>query len=269
MDGPPAARFSDRLNAFALDGSIFASGFVLSMLAIIVSRGNPVTAPSFVTAWAAGWGAAFVMYHAYFGSEGRQTLGKRLFGLAVVDADGEAPGFGAAVTRTLGYFVSSLFLNAGFLWALRQERRAWHDKIAGTRVIEAEERSPRFRLVSAACAWLLAAAMAGTWFAAVVVAPSMARMKLLAEARIGLNSLAVLQNEHKAANGAYATELSVLLAGRTPEAIEVKRALHFHLDQESVKITAGDDWYEIEADAWDDKRTRLTLRWPSEGRGGP
>lgn len=269
MDGLPAARFGDRLNAFALDGSIFASGCVATMVGVVVARGAAEPPASFVAAWAALWAAMFVLYHSYFGSEGRQTLGKRLFGLAVVDAEGEAPGFGAALIRAAGYFASSLFLNAGFLWALRKEKRAWHDKLAGTRVVEVEERSGTFRTASTACAWTLAITMMLAWVAAVGVAPGMARMKLMAEARVGLTSLAVLQNEHKAATGAYTTDLGVLLGGTTPEAIEVRRALNFHLDQASVRIEAGDDWYTIEAVAWDKKRTAFRLTGPEARIAAP
>lgn len=262
MDAPAPARFGDRLNAFVLDASLFACACVLSALAVIASRGGAEAAAGFAAAWAAGWAAAFVLYHAFFGSEGRRTLGKRLFGLAVVDSAGEPPGFGAALGRALGYFASSFLFNAGFLWALRKDGRAWHDLLAGTRVVEENPGGPGFRAASAAASWLLAGAMAAAWFFLVVVAPGMARMQLLAQARVGLKSLAVLEDEHKKATGAYTDDLGVLLGGASPEAAEVKRALRFHLDQETVRLTAREDGYAIEAAAHDDKRTVLRLEGP-------
>ncbi len=66
-----------------------------------------------------------------------QTLGKKVFGLKVVRADGSAPGFGTALLRqTVGYFVSNLVFGLGFLWvAFEPNNRGWHDLIAGTYVV--------------------------------------------------------------------------------------------------------------------------------------
>ena len=66
-----------------------------------------------------------------------QTLGKKVFGLKVVRADGSAPGFGTALLRqTVGYFVSNLLFGLGFLWvAFEPNNRGWHDLIAGTYVV--------------------------------------------------------------------------------------------------------------------------------------
>jgi uncharacterized RDD family membrane protein YckC len=66
------------------------------------------------------------------------TIGKKVFGLKVVKADGTPPGFGRALLRqTIGYFVSSFFW-LGFIWiAFDPQRQGWHDKIAGTYVVRA------------------------------------------------------------------------------------------------------------------------------------
>lgn len=66
------------------------------------------------------------------------TPGKRLLGLRVVDAQ-----TGAHLTpmqstlRYLGYFVSAMPMCFGFFWVLWDEKnQAWHDKIAGTLVVQ-------------------------------------------------------------------------------------------------------------------------------------
>jgi uncharacterized RDD family membrane protein YckC len=71
---------------------------------------------------------------------GGQTIGKLIVGIRVVGADGEVVPLGTAFLRHLGYFASSAFLGLGFVMAaLRVDRRALHDLIAGTRV----ERLPK------------------------------------------------------------------------------------------------------------------------------
>ncbi|OGK77237.1 MAG: hypothetical protein A2W08_02250 [Candidatus Rokubacteria bacterium RBG_16_73_20] len=67
---------------------------------------------------------------------GGQTLGKMLAGARVVADDGGPLTLGAAVLRYLAYFVSWATLGFGYVMAgLRQDRRALHDLIAGTRVV--------------------------------------------------------------------------------------------------------------------------------------
>lgn len=69
-----------------------------------------------------------------------QTIGKRIVGVRVVRFDGERMRAGNAVRRIVMYFVSMLPLFLGFIWILiDDERRGWHDKVAGTCVIYAWE----------------------------------------------------------------------------------------------------------------------------------
>ena len=78
-----------------------------------------------------------------------------------------------------------------------------------------------------------------------------------------LKSLAVLEDEHKQATGAYTADLGVLLNGKSEEAVEVRRALRYHLNQESVRIAVDREAYAIEAEAHDPKRTVLRLEGPA------
>jgi uncharacterized RDD family membrane protein YckC len=75
-------------------------------------------------------------YFLFFWSLSGQTLGKLLTGSRVVDRRGRALGFGRAAMRLAAMFVAALPLGAGFigLWT-DPERRGWHDRIAGTKVI--------------------------------------------------------------------------------------------------------------------------------------
>ena len=87
------------------------------------------------------WGllAVIVFPMAYFiiceGACG-QTLGKRLFSLVVVSAEGQPIGYGRALARLLTLPYSLLPVGLGILWAaLPPAKRAWHDYISATKVV--------------------------------------------------------------------------------------------------------------------------------------
>lgn len=79
----------------------------------------------------------FTVYFVYFLTHGGQTPGKQVLGIKVVAIDGgEVDGFRAAL-RTMGYAFSWFLFGLGYLWAgMDRHRQTWHDKIAGTVVLE-------------------------------------------------------------------------------------------------------------------------------------
>jgi uncharacterized RDD family membrane protein YckC len=65
-----------------------------------------------------------------------QTLGKRLFSLVVVSAEGQPIGYGRAFARLLTLPYSLFPAGIGILWAaLPPAKRAWHDYISATKVV--------------------------------------------------------------------------------------------------------------------------------------
>jgi uncharacterized RDD family membrane protein YckC len=64
-----------------------------------------------------------------------QTPGKWLFGLRVVPVGGGRLTVRQALLRVAGYALSALSFYVGFLWVLGPQRRAWHDRLAGTEVV--------------------------------------------------------------------------------------------------------------------------------------
>jgi uncharacterized RDD family membrane protein YckC len=69
-----------------------------------------------------------------------RTLGKGVMGLKVVHVRGRSISFGIALRRLIGYYCSAIVLFLGFIWVLvDDDRRGWHDKMAGTCVIYASE----------------------------------------------------------------------------------------------------------------------------------
>ena len=66
------------------------------------------------------------------------TLGMAVFNIKVVRSDETPVGFFRAGLRgTFGYWISGLIFGLGFIWAaFNTERKAWHDKIFDTIVVE-------------------------------------------------------------------------------------------------------------------------------------
>lgn len=72
-----------------------------------------------------------------------RTLGKGLMGIRVVGKDGRQLPVVRALLRTVAYLISLVPLFAGFLWILiDKDRRGWHDHIAGSRVVFADNARP-------------------------------------------------------------------------------------------------------------------------------
>jgi uncharacterized RDD family membrane protein YckC len=79
-------------------------------------------------------GIVIVSFWRYCGA----TPGKLAVGVKIVDAQtGNPPSTGRLVVRLLCYLLSALPLYLGFLWvAIDRRKQGWHDKIAGTVVIQ-------------------------------------------------------------------------------------------------------------------------------------
>jgi len=122
----PRAKFWIRFGASFLDGVI-----------LLVPYGVLVVAFGFET----GRGLSLLVSAAYFtvleGGPSGQTLGKKLFGIRVIDLRIGGPiGPGRAFIRWLGRFVSGIVFGLGYLWMLwDKEKQTWHDKMAGAIVV--------------------------------------------------------------------------------------------------------------------------------------
>ena len=83
---------------------------------------------------------AGVLYYSLLeGGAAGQTLGKRLCGIRVVDADTYQPGIGVGrgVGRWAARFLSQIPCGLGYLWMLWDPRKqTWHDKLVRTVVVK-------------------------------------------------------------------------------------------------------------------------------------
>ena len=72
------------------------------------------------------------------------TPGKMAIQAKIVDAQtGAAPGLGQCVLRYITYLLSMLPLGLGLIWVgFDRLKQGWHDKIAGTVVVQPKNRKP-------------------------------------------------------------------------------------------------------------------------------
>jgi uncharacterized RDD family membrane protein YckC len=151
--GPaPGVRFAGhggRLVAYIVDG--FIVGIVIAVMSVVLVGILAASTNSSGEPSGAAIGAAFVwlfvalavsiLYFPWFWARGGQTPGMRIFRLRVVrDSDGGPIGWGSAILRWIGLAIidSIVFgIPIGLIWIfIDKRRRAWHDLIAGTIVIE-------------------------------------------------------------------------------------------------------------------------------------
>jgi uncharacterized RDD family membrane protein YckC len=142
-DGGPApgiefATPGARLVAYIVDGLV---QFGLTILLILA------TAVLAVIFWPLGLvtgiaaGLFLLLYFPYFWQRSGQTPGMKLMQIRVVrDADGGPIGWGPAILRLIGYYVSAFVFYIGYIWIFIDKRkRGWHDLIAGTVVVKAPD----------------------------------------------------------------------------------------------------------------------------------
>ncbi len=76
-------------------------------------------------------------YFIIFWATTGQTLGKMAMGIKIINTNGSSLTFGKAILRYVGYIISSIPFSLGFVWAgFDARRQGWHDKIAGTYVVQ-------------------------------------------------------------------------------------------------------------------------------------
>lgn len=88
------------------------------------------------------WGLPALWFIGFWAWQGA-TPGKLVAGIRVIDArSGGRPRPAQAALRWLGYLLGALSGGLGFAWALLDpdERRGWHDRLAGTRVVKRQRR---------------------------------------------------------------------------------------------------------------------------------
>lgn len=142
----PRVGFGTRLAAGAVDWIILIAAAAIAAAVLRLAGGvMPLEPASFARAPAVCWGywlvsaAGAAAYFILLTAGGGQTPGKQAMSIAVVQRDGTAPRLRSAGIAFAGSIVSLAVFGLGYLAILIDpERRAWHDRWAGTMVVSLE-----------------------------------------------------------------------------------------------------------------------------------
>ena len=129
-----------RVVAYIIDGIILGivGGVIYAVLGVNLSDPNSFQSTCYQGAQGANLVISFVYFAGLWTVMGA-SLGQRIFGMRVVDANtGQPIGFGKAALRWLGLLISFLVCFIGVIWvAFDGRKQGWMDKIAGTVVLRA------------------------------------------------------------------------------------------------------------------------------------
>ena len=118
-----------RLYAFTID---------LGLIFLVIFTVAPVSGDAMFSAEAAPQDLVF--FFGYFvipTTIWGRTPGKWVAGIVVVSSDGRTPGPAAIPREMIGRFVAAIALGLGLAWMVFDpKRQGWHDKIAGTFVVD-------------------------------------------------------------------------------------------------------------------------------------
>ncbi len=138
--------FGRRLGATLIDVAIlsfliFLVILALSMLAWLYESFRPYTQTPFANLFILLGLIISLVYYIGFWTRSGQTIGLAVTGIKVIGTDGAPLSSGQAFTRYFGYIVSGLLFSIGFLWVtFDKKRQGWHDKLANTLVVNADDR---------------------------------------------------------------------------------------------------------------------------------
>lgn len=250
------AKITDRFLAYLVDLLPFVAAYYAALWYLIVKSGSwPNTNASWRTVGVVA-GAAYLLYQAVGNSSGA-TVGKALFGIRVVNSEGRPLGFGRGLFRALGYLISMPLFNLGFLWAIFDaDSKAWHDKLAGSLVVEVQEKSEASATGSAALSFALLAALGVGSLWSVYRTPTPKDRADIAKAEAGLEILAQIEEAYKAQHGTYTNSL-VELARTSGDPVAFKASMGEIFRPTGFVLRAGKASYELSAYARDRKSTRV------------
>ncbi len=144
----PKAGFVVRWAASVLDGLILAIPILIISIPFYKSGKEVRDAIS---------GLIFVTYSVVAIANYQTTIGKNFFYLKVVSKEGGNIGYAKAIIREFfGKIISSFVFSLGYLWVIwDREKQAWHDKIAGTYVVQKQEMGREKKILAYVLAFIL------------------------------------------------------------------------------------------------------------------
>jgi uncharacterized RDD family membrane protein YckC len=134
MNRLPAAGFARRIAAAFYDALLLAALLMLVTLVLVAVQGQPLPPGNLVHRLIL-LGTAAVFFGGFW-KHGGQTLGMRTWRIRVELRSGADVDWPVALLRFAAALLSLATVGLGFLWILVDpEKLAWHDRIAGTRVV--------------------------------------------------------------------------------------------------------------------------------------
>lgn len=134
------ATIGNRFLALFIDSLII--GLVVGIIVAAISAAIPTPPPTQGNTTNSGISfiVGLIYYSVFLLQWNGQTPGKRVMKVRVVKADGSALTFADVFIRYIGYYLNSIVLLIGWIWAFFDPRRqGWHDKMARTYVVPAAE----------------------------------------------------------------------------------------------------------------------------------
>ena len=206
--------------------------------------------------------ALFIVYCGFFSIDGRQTLGKFLVGIKVIDRKtGGSLTFKKSMIRAAVYFLNLFTLFFGFALALLNKRRlALQDYIAGSEVITVREKSPNETIILSALGTMLMAGLLFYAYYLFFIAPSSFQQEIINNAKKQISDIAKLEEAHKIHFGRYTTDLNrlALISG---DPVQFQRDMQKNLRREgfSIGLTMDRSSYQIRGKAKDKEQTVVTI----------
>lgn len=253
------ADFSERALAFALDAALFAAAWAVTLK--VAYPGVPLDANPKGGVAGLLWASMFLVYQAWFSSDGRVSVGKAALGLRVADAGGEPLDLVRGIIRSIGYFFSQFFI-AGFLWAIfDRQGRALHDLPIGSRVVSDRPLAAGRRLAFRFAAGLMLVTFAAHWSWENIYRSRYDRIMTVSYARAGLQEYVMLQKEYKRSHGRYADSAFALATVSVDPQGFLRDGVALY-DQGRVAITADRTHFVIVARANDLEKTLVAVSGP-------
>ncbi|HVY63299.1 MAG TPA: RDD family protein [Gammaproteobacteria bacterium] len=137
---PEPASLFKRFAAFCYDLLLLCGVVFFFTLAVLGLRGGRAIPPG--TVWfELALAAVAMLFFGWFWTHGGQTLGMRAWRIRVIRADGGALRWTQAALRFWAAVLALLPLGLGLWWgAFDAQRRGWHDRWTGTRVVRVPSR---------------------------------------------------------------------------------------------------------------------------------
>jgi uncharacterized RDD family membrane protein YckC len=252
------AGFNERFIAYTIDTLPFVvitylSYYLADKYSLISASGK------MLNIWKITWIAIFILYESIFTSGGRATLGKYIMGIRVKANDGSDLSFLKAFIRVIGYFISSILINMGYVLALfTKDNRALHDYISGSRVIKIKERSDFMDGVVLVVSWSLLAFLLGNWIKSTVLTLTPIEQRQIEDARKTVYKISQLEEIYFQKYGFYTDDIRQL-AELTRNVQAVRKEIVKNLSENSLEIASNGKEYVIAAKAKNWRKTKVEI----------